>query len=121
MSSLSLVPTGTILGSCSAITTEPFYGAPAEADFQGPVKPRSIAVKPGVSALGKCEGGEEGSMRTIILILSVFTGLALAGPAGAATTKTVNIYSSFSPSSVTITAGDTVKWVNRTDTTRQIY
>jgi plastocyanin len=73
-------------------------------------------------ALGDRKGGENGGMRTVILILALFGGFALAGPAGAATTKTVNIYSaSFSPASVSITAGDTVKWVNRTATTRQIY
>jgi plastocyanin len=103
------------------MTTELFYGAPAEADSQGRVKRGSIAVKPRAFALGDREDGENDGMRTLTLILALFAGFALAGPAGAATTKTVNIYSGFSPASATITAGDTVKWVNRTDTTRQIY
>jgi plastocyanin len=104
------------------MTTELIYGALAEPDFQGRVKRGSIAVKPRSDALGDREGGENGVMRTIILILALFAGFALAGPAGAATEKTVNIYStSFSPKSVTITAGDTIKWVNRDSANHQIY
>lgn len=61
-------------------------------------------------------------MRTVLLASAVALALALAGPAGAATTKNVYIYGSgFSPKSVTITAGDTVKWVNRDNATHQIY
>jgi plastocyanin len=66
-------------------------------------------------------------MRTLLLTLAAFTALAVAGPAGAAslktlTTKTVNVYGShFSPSSVTITQGDTIRWVNRDNTTHQVY
>jgi plastocyanin len=62
-------------------------------------------------------------MRKLILALAaVAAALAVAGPAGAATTKTVNIYgSTFSPKSVTITEGDTVKWVNRDNDTHQVY
>jgi plastocyanin len=60
-------------------------------------------------------------MRKLILALAAVAALAVAGPAGAATTKTVNIYSYFSPKSVTITEGDTVKWVNRDNDTHQVY
>jgi plastocyanin len=61
-------------------------------------------------------------MRKLFLALAaVGAALAVAGPAGAATTKTVNVYSYFSPKTVTITAGDTVKWVNRDNDTHQVY
>jgi plastocyanin len=61
-------------------------------------------------------------MRRLLFILAALTALAVAGPAGAATTKTVNIYgSTFSPKSVTITEGDTIKWVNKDNTTHQVY
>lgn len=61
-------------------------------------------------------------MRTLLLASAVAAALALAGPAGAATTKTVSIYgTTFSPKTVTITAGDTIKWVNRDNDTHQIY
>jgi plastocyanin len=61
-------------------------------------------------------------MRTLLFTLAALTALAVAGPAGAATTKTVNIYgSTFSPKSVTITEGDTIKWVNKDNTTHQVY
>jgi plastocyanin len=61
-------------------------------------------------------------MRKGILILVAFASLAAAGRANAGTTQTVNIYgSTFSPKSVTITAGDTIKWVNRDNDTHQIY
>jgi plastocyanin len=61
-------------------------------------------------------------MRTLLLASVVTAALALAGQAGAATTKTVSIYgTTFSPKTVTITAGDTVKWVNRDNDTHQIY
>jgi plastocyanin len=60
--------------------------------------------------------------RLLLLTLAAFTALAVAGPAGAATTKTVNIYGShFSPSSVTITQGDVVRWVNRDNDIHQVY
>jgi len=61
-------------------------------------------------------------MRTLLLASAVAAALALAGPAGAATTKNVYIYgTTFSPKTVTITAGDTIKWVNRDNDTHQIY
>ena len=45
-----------------------------------------------------------------------------AAPAGAATTKTVKVFgSAFSPKTVTVTAGDTVKWVNSDNDNHQIY
>jgi plastocyanin len=59
-------------------------------------------------------------MRRLIAVLVALGGLAVAGPAGAAT-KTVNIYgSSFSPKTVTIIQGDTVTWVNRDNANHQI-
>lgn len=60
-------------------------------------------------------------MRKLILAFAAVAALAVAGPAGAATTKTVNIFGSgFSPKSATITQGDTVTWVNRDNTNHQI-
>ncbi len=61
------------------------------------------------------------AMRALIAALATVTALSLAGSAGAATTKTVNIYSFFSPKTVTITAGDTVRWVNRDNDRHQVY
>lgn len=60
-------------------------------------------------------------MRTpILLIAAAGASLALAGPAAAAT-KTVNIFGyGFSPRSVTVTAGDTVTWVNRDNSDHQV-
>ena len=62
-------------------------------------------------------------MRTLtaalVLVAALLVGTA---PANAATTKTVRIYgSAFSPKSVTITAGDTIKWVNKDNDNHQIY
>jgi plastocyanin len=60
-------------------------------------------------------------MRKLILVLAAVLTLAVAGPAGAAITKTVNIYgSTFSPKSATITQGDTVTWVNKDNANHQI-
>jgi plastocyanin len=60
--------------------------------------------------------------RLCIAIVAAAALVAAAAPAGAATTKTVKIFgSAFSPKTVTITAGDTVKWVNRDNDTHQIY
>jgi plastocyanin len=59
-------------------------------------------------------------VRVVSILLVALVALALAGPAGAAT-KTVTIRGSgFSPSTVTITAGDTVKWVNRDNDRHQV-
>jgi plastocyanin len=55
----------------------------------------------------------------LVLVAAILVG---STPANAATTKTVRIYgSAFSPKSVTITAGDTIKWVNRDNDNHQIY
>lgn len=60
------------------------------------------------------------SMRKLILAFAAIAALAVAGPAGAAT-KAINIYgSTFSPTTATITAGDTVTWVNRDNANHQI-
>jgi plastocyanin len=59
-------------------------------------------------------------MPKLILAFVVFAALAVAGPAGAAT-KTINIYSTtFSPTSATVTEGDTVTWVNRDSVNHQV-
>jgi plastocyanin len=59
-------------------------------------------------------------MRKLILALAAVMTLAVAGPAGAAT-KTINIFgSTFSPTSATITEGDTVTWVNKDNANHQI-
>src|SRR3954467_135725 len=64
---------------------------------------------------------QDAPMRKLFLMLAAVTALAVAGPAGAATTKTVNIFgSAFSPKSITITEGDTVTWVNRDNANHQI-
>jgi plastocyanin len=60
-------------------------------------------------------------MRKLILALAAVLTLAVAGPAGAAVTKTINIYgSAFSPKSATITQGDTITWVNRDNANHQV-
>jgi plastocyanin len=60
-------------------------------------------------------------MRKLILMLSAVTALTVVGPAGAATTKTINIFgSAFSPKSATITQGDTVTWVNKDNANHQV-
>jgi plastocyanin len=60
------------------------------------------------------------TMRKLLVIIAAL--LVTAAPANAATTKTVKIFgSSFSPKTVTITAGDTVKWVNKDNDTHQVY
>jgi plastocyanin len=56
---------------------------------------------------------------TLVILAAVLVG---AAPANAATTKTVRVFgSSFSPKSVTITAGDTIRWVNKDNDNHQIY
>jgi plastocyanin len=62
-------------------------------------------------------------MRTLTAALVVLTAVVVcAAPANAATTKTVKVFgSAFSPKSVTITAGDTIRWVNRDNDNHQIY
>jgi plastocyanin len=59
-------------------------------------------------------------MRTLLITLAALAALAFAGPTLAAS-KTVNIYASgFSPTTVTITQGDTVTWVNRDSKDHQV-
>jgi plastocyanin len=60
-------------------------------------------------------------MRSLFLAtLSGIAALAFVAPAGAAT-RSVNIYGAgFSPSSVTITEGDTVTWVNKDNANHQV-
>jgi plastocyanin len=61
-------------------------------------------------------------MRALLLTAAAAFALAVAGPASAAATKTVGVYGSgFSPKSVTITEGDTIRWVNRDDASHQVY
>jgi plastocyanin len=60
-------------------------------------------------------------MRKLIIGVSLLTALTIAAPATAATTRTVNIFrSGFSPSTVTVTEGDTVVWVNRDSRNHQV-
>ena len=55
--------------------------------------------------------------RTLLIPVTLVVGLLLAGPATAATTKTVSIrQSSFAPATVSIVAGDSIRW--RNDDTR---
>ena len=55
--------------------------------------------------------------RTLLILVSLVVGLLLAGPAAAATTKTVSIRAtSFAPATVSIVAGDSIRW--RNDDTR---
>jgi plastocyanin len=61
-------------------------------------------------------------MRTAIIAALAAAALLAPSSAGAAVTRTVNVYgSTFSPKTVTITAGDTVRWVNRDNDNHQIY
>jgi len=62
-------------------------------------------------------------MRRLLAALLVAAAVLVgAAPAGAAITKTVKIYgSTYTPKTVTITAGDTVRWVNKDNANHQIY
>ena len=62
-------------------------------------------------------------MRKLVAAAVISTAVLIgAAPATAAVTKTVKIYgSAFSPKSVTITAGDTIRWLNRDNDRHQIY
>jgi plastocyanin len=76
----------------------------------------------GRACIASAATGEEGFMRKLILTLIAIAALGIAGQANAATTKDVNVYgSTFSPKSVTITEGDTIKWVNRDNSNHQVY
>ena len=62
-------------------------------------------------------------MRKLFLALAAVAALAFAGQAGAASnaTKTIKIFGyGFSPSSATVTEGDTVRWVNRDNANHQV-
>src|SRR3982751_4105264 len=60
-------------------------------------------------------------MRRLTLLIATILALAVAGPAGAATTRNVSIFgTTFSPKTVTITAGDTIVWTNKDNDTHQI-
>lgn len=60
-------------------------------------------------------------MRTLMLTLAAAAALAVAGPAGAATTKAVSIDSTgFKPNSITITEGDTITWTSRGSREHQV-
>jgi plastocyanin len=55
--------------------------------------------------------------RTFLILVPLVVGLLLAGPAAAATTKTVSVKrAAFSPATVSIVAGDSIRW--RNDDTR---
>lgn len=59
-------------------------------------------------------------MRKLFLALAAVAALASAGQASAAT-KTINIYgSTFTPTAVTITEGDTITWVNKDNANHQV-
>jgi plastocyanin len=59
--------------------------------------------------------------RKLLIPVSLVLGLLLAGPAVAATTKTVAIKSaSFSPATVSIVAGDSIRWRNDDTKSHQI-
>jgi plastocyanin len=61
-------------------------------------------------------------MRRLLIPIAAVAALLLAGPAAAAVTKTVNVYgSTFTPKTVTVTEGDTIRWVNRDNANHQIY
>jgi plastocyanin len=62
-------------------------------------------------------------MRKLIAALVILAAVLVgASPAAAAVTKTVKIYgSTFTPKSVTITAGDTIRWVNKDNDNHQVY
>jgi len=57
-------------------------------------------------------GHNEGMRKTLLILVSLVATLVVA-PAASAATKTVSIKrSSFSPATVSITAGDTIRWKN---------
>src|SRR5215218_11324127 len=59
--------------------------------------------------------------RTLLILVPLVVGLALAGPAAAATTKTVSIKrTAFSPGTVSIVAGDSIRWRNEDTRDHQV-
>ncbi len=59
--------------------------------------------------------------RTLLILVPLVVGLLLAGPAAAATTKTVSIRAtSFAPATVSIVAGDSIRWRNDDTHSHQI-
>jgi plastocyanin len=59
------------------------------------------------------QGHDEGMRKSLLILASLIATLAIAPAASAATTKAVSIKrSSFSPATVSITAGDTIRWKN---------
>src|SRR5712691_4921150 len=59
-------------------------------------------------------------MRRLVLVLAVVLALGAAAPVGAASTAITINRSSFSPSSVTVTEGDTVTWTNKDSQNHQV-
>ena len=60
-------------------------------------------------------------MRRLLLILALLVATLVVAPATSAATKTVSIKrSSFSPSTVSITAGDTIRWRNDDSRNHQV-
>ena len=59
-------------------------------------------------------------MRRFVLVAAVLCALAGAGPGLAATKEVRIVKAGFSPASVTITAGDTITWVNRDTVNHQV-
>src|SRR5919108_2627303 len=59
-------------------------------------------------------------MRRLVVLLAGFTALAVAAPAQSATINVRVAKSGFSPSSVRIDFGDTVKWTNADTSNHQV-
>ena len=59
-------------------------------------------------------------MRTVLLIPTTLLCLAIAAPATAATRDVRIVRAGFSPASVTINGGDTIRWTNRDTVSHQV-
>ncbi len=59
-------------------------------------------------------------MRTLLLVITAAVGLSAASPAAAATRAVTITNAGFSPASVTIAAGDTVRWTNSDTNNHQV-
>lgn len=55
-----------------------------------------------------------------VLITTALLALALAGPAGAATKDVRIVKAGFSPTALTVNAGDTIRWINRDTVNHQV-